>query len=108
LSGGQRTRVLLATALLGNPKLLLLDEPTVGLDPVLRQNLWQRFRALATGGTTILISSHVMDEADKCDELLFIRDGKLLIAGSRDEVLHTTKASNMEDAFLRLATEGES
>ena len=75
LSGGQRARVSLATALLGSPELLVLDEPTVGLDPVLRRDLWQLFHALATEGRTLLVSSHVMDEADRCDHLLLLREG---------------------------------
>lgn len=103
LSGGQRARVSLAAALLGNPELLLLDEPTVGLDPVLRQKLWGTFKELAKAGTTILISSHVMDEADKCDALIFMRNGRLLISDTRANVLDTTRTSSMEDAFLKLA-----
>lgn len=103
LSGGQKARVSLAAALLGNPQLLLLDEPTVGLDPVLRQNLWNLFRRLAHTGTTILLSSHVMDEADRCDALLFMRDGKLLVNDTKENVLKKTKADTMEEAFLKLA-----
>jgi ABC-2 type transport system ATP-binding protein len=108
LSGGQKARVSLAVALLGKPKLLLLDEPTVGLDPVLRQSLWSMFRNMADVGITILVSSHVMDEADRCDGLLFLRDGKLLISDSKDAVLAKTKTSSMEAAFLSLVREGES
>lgn len=103
LSGGQRARVSLAVALLGNPKVLLLDEPTVGLDPVLRQKLWNIFKQLAEQGVTLLISSHVMDEADKCDELIFIRNGRVLACGPRERILQDTKARSMEDAFLKLA-----
>lgn len=103
LSGGQKTRASLAVALLGQPELLLLDEPTVGLDPVLRQKLWKKFRELADSGVSIIITSHVMDEADKCDEILFIRDGRLLIFGSKDHILKVTKTSTMEDAFLKLS-----
>lgn len=103
LSGGQRARVSLAAALLGKPRLLLLDEPTVGLDPILRQNLWKMFDELAKSGTTILISSHVMDEADKCDALMFMRDGKLLISDTKDNVLEKSKAKTIEEAFLKLA-----
>lgn len=106
LSGGQKARVSLAVALLGEPKLLLLDEPTVGLDPVLRQNLWAIFRKMADAGTTLLISSHVMDEADRCDDLIFIRDGKLLVADTRAAVLAKTKTTSMEAAFLSLAPGG--
>lgn len=105
LSGGQKTRVSLAIALLGQPKLLVLDEPTVGLDPVLREQIWHIFEALAARGVTLLVTSHVMDEADRCDELLFIRDGKLLAAGTRPAILKTTKTQTMEAAFLKLAVE---
>ncbi|MDX2776670.1 ABC transporter ATP-binding protein [Streptomyces caniscabiei] len=108
LSGGQKTRVSLAIALLGQPKLLVLDEPTVGLDPVLREKIWHIFETLAARGVTLLVTSHVMDEADRCDELLFIRDGKLLAAGTRPAILEKTKARTMEAAFLKLATEQES
>lgn len=106
LSGGQRARVSLAAALLGNPKLLLLDEPTVGLDPVLRQKMWQRFKELAAAGTTILVSSHVMEEAEKCDSLIFMRHGRVLISDTRTAVLARTKGKSVEDAFLKLATGG--
>src|SRR5690606_29617906 len=82
LSGGQMARVSLAVALLGQPKLLLLDEPTVGLDPLLRQKLWRTFHQLTSQGTTIVVSSHAMDEAQKCDELWFLRQGKLLVANT--------------------------
>lgn len=107
LSGGQRARVSLATALLGNPEILLLDEPTVGVDPVLRQGLWNLFEKLTTDGATILVSSHVMDEADRCDSLLFMRDGRLLISDTKDKVLSRTRSTSMEKAFLKLAQEGK-
>lgn len=102
LSGGQRARVSLAIALLGSPDIVILDEPTVGLDPVLRQRLWQLFRALADQGKTILISSHVMDEAERCDELLLLRDGGLLYSGAKEQLLKTTASSSVEAAFLAL------
>jgi ABC-2 type transport system ATP-binding protein len=102
LSGGQRARVSLATALLGEPELLVLDEPTVGQDPVLRTEFWEMFRELAGRGATLLVSSHVMDEAVHCDQLLLMRDGRLLVADSPGEVMRRTGTDNMEDAFLRL------
>lgn len=104
LSGGQQARVSLAVALLGNPELLVLDEPTVGLDPVLRRDLWGLFRRLAREGRTLLISSHVMDEADQCDDILLVRDGQLLWDKTKDELLAETKASSVEGAFLQLVT----
>src|SRR5262249_51846961 len=102
LSGGQRSRVSLACALLGKPDLLVLDEPTVGLDPVLRRDLWQRFTELAQTGTTILVSSHVMDEAARCERLLFIRDGRLLANGTPASIRAATSSDDLEEAFLRL------
>jgi ABC-2 type transport system ATP-binding protein len=103
LSGGQRARVSLATALLGRPDLLVLDEPTVGLDPVLRHHLWRTFQDLAASGTTILVSSHVMDEAARCDELLLLRDGRLLANDTPDGLRGRTGEHDLEAAFLRLA-----
>jgi ABC-2 type transport system ATP-binding protein len=103
LSGGERSRVSLATALLGEPDVLVLDEPTVGLDPVLRRDLWRTFHRLAEGGTTLLVSSHVMDEASRCDHLLLLRDGRLVATGGPDELLRRTGADTLEDAFLSLA-----
>ncbi len=103
LSGGQRARVSLATALLGEPELLVLDEPTVGLDPVLRRDLWELFRSLADDGRTLVVSSHVMDEASRCDRLLLLRDGHLVADDTLDGVLARTGASDVEQAFLALA-----
>lgn len=102
-SGGQRARVSLAVALLGEPPLLVLDEPTVGLDPVLRQSLWQLFARLAAEGRTLFISSHVMDEAEQCPELLLLRDGKVLSHGTKAELLGKTGCKTVERAFLKLA-----
>ena len=103
LSGGERARVSLATALLGSPELLVLDEPTVGLDPVLRRDLWALFRGLADGGTTILVSSHVMDEATRCDRLLLLREGRVVADDSPAGLLESTGAADVEGAFLVLA-----
>ena len=105
LSGGQRTRVSLAVALLGAPRLLVLDEPTVGLDPVLRRDLWRLFHELAAEGTTLLVSSHVMDEAERCDTLLLLRDGRLLAHGTPAEIRRGTGGADLEEAFLRLIEE---
>jgi ABC-2 type transport system ATP-binding protein len=102
LSGGERSRVSLATALLADPDLLVLDEPTVGLDPVLRRDLWNLFARLAADGATLLVSSHVMDEAERCDRLLLMRDGRLLADDTTRGVLASTGAGNVEDAFLAL------
>jgi ABC-2 type transport system ATP-binding protein len=102
LSGGQQARVSLATALLGSPDLLVLDEPTVGLDPVLRQELWTLFHELASRGTTLLVSSHVMDEAERCDRLLLLRDGHLLADTTPAALRSTTGAPDLDEAFLRL------
>jgi ABC-2 type transport system ATP-binding protein len=102
LSGGQRARVSLAAALLGAPELLVLDEPTVGLDPVLRRDLWRLFHELAEQGATLIVSSHVMDEADRCTALLLIREGQLLAQGTPAELRARTGAERLDDAFLRL------
>ncbi len=107
LSGGERSRVSLATALLGRPELLILDEPTVGLDPVLRAELWSTFRELADGGTTLLISSHVMDEAGECDKLLLMRDGGLLADATPAELRGRTGEQDLGRAFLALIEAGE-
>lgn len=100
LSGGQRGRVSLAAALLGSPELIVLDEPTVGLDPVLRAELWDLFRRLASDGATLLVSSHVMDEALRCDRLLLMREGRILADTTPDELLASTGAADPETAFL--------
>jgi ABC-2 type transport system ATP-binding protein len=101
-SGGERARASLATALLGEPELLVLDEPTVGLDPVLRRDLWDLFRRLAEGGATLLVSSHVMDEADRCDELILLRDGDVVAQEAPDDLRARTGADRLDEAFLRL------
>jgi ABC-2 type transport system ATP-binding protein len=106
-SGGQLARVGLAVALLGSPDVLVLDEPTVGLDPVLRHDLWQMFHRLADAGATLLVSSHVMDEAARCDHLLFMREGRFLAEATPRQILARTGASDLEEAFLRLATRRE-
>jgi ABC-2 type transport system ATP-binding protein len=102
LSGGQHNRVSLAVALLGAPQLLVLDEPTVGLDPVLRRDLWNQFRHLAAAGITLLVSSHVMDEARECDRILMMRDGRLLADSTEAELLARTGTDDITDAFLAL------
>lgn len=102
LSGGERSRVSLALALLASPDLLVLDEPTVGLDPVLRRDLWDLFARLAERGTSLLVSSHVMDEALRCDRLLLLRDGRLLADATLPDLLAQTGTSDVEGAFLAL------
>ncbi|MET7424151.1 ABC transporter ATP-binding protein [Dactylosporangium sp. NPDC005555] len=102
LSGGQRARASLACAIVGKPRLLVLDEPTVGQDPVLRNELWQRFHALAKAGSTLLVSSHVMDEAGRCDRLLLIREGVLIADESPAAVRERAGTDDLEEAFLRL------
>jgi ABC-2 type transport system ATP-binding protein len=104
LSGGMRTRCSLACSLVHRPHLLLLDEPTVGVDPQLRRQLWDRFREMAAGGTTILVSSHVMDEAERCDRLGLIRFGRLLAEGTVAELKARAGVERLEDAFLKLST----
>ncbi len=102
LSGGQRTRVSLACALVCQPDLLVLDEPTVGLDPVLRVDLWEQFTELARGGTTLLVSSHVMDEADHCADLLLMREGQLIAHTTPTQLREDTGCTSLEDAFLSM------
>ena len=103
LSGGMRTRVSLACALVHRPELLLLDEPTVGVDPQLRAQLWERFRDMTLAGTTIVVSSHVMDEAERCDRLGLIRLGRLLAEGTAAELRQRAGSDRLEDAFLKLS-----
>ena len=102
LSGGERSRASLAVALLGSPELLVLDEPTVGLDPVLRRDLWAMFHRLADAGTAVLVSSHVMDEAERCDRLLLMRDGELIAQDTPQALLDRTRTTDVEHAFLTI------
>jgi len=106
LSGGMRRRLSLACALVHRPAVLFLDEPTVGIDPALRVQFWGYFRELAAGGTTLLVASHVMDEAERCDELLLILHGRLLARGSAQEIRERAGVPDLEGAFLKLGTEG--
>lgn len=107
LSSGQKQRVSLAVALVGSPKLMVLDEPTVGLDPVLREKLWNLFTKLANQGTTLIISSHSMDEASRCDDLVLIRDGKLVAHSSPKDLLQSTGTKTIEESFLKLVGDKE-
>jgi ABC-2 type transport system ATP-binding protein len=107
LSGGQRSRASLACALVGDPELVILDEPTVGQDPVLRADLWARFHAMAAAGTTLLVSSHVMDEAARCDRLLLIREGRLIADDSPAAIRAAAGVDDLDEAFLRLIRAGE-
>ena len=102
LSGGEHSRASLATALLGDPDLLVLDEPTVGLDPVLRRDLWETFHRLADAGATLLVSSHVMDEAERCDSILLLHEGRIVAAEPPDRLLERTGAPDLDAAFLAL------
>jgi ABC-2 type transport system ATP-binding protein len=107
LSGGQRRRLSLACALVHRPDILFLDEPTVGVDPLLRVQFWAHFRRLASSGVTIVVSSHVMDEADRCDELLFVRAGRVIARGTGQALRAEAGTDDLEAAFLRFAGEGE-
>jgi ABC-2 type transport system ATP-binding protein len=102
LSGGQRSRTSLACAMIGNPRLLMLDEPTVGQDPVLRADLWARFHELAADGTTLVVASHVMDEAGRCDRLILVREGRIIADDPPAEIRQRTDTQDLEEAFLRL------
>ncbi len=105
LSGGQRRRLSLACALVHRPSVLFLDEPTVGVDPLLRAQFWDHFRRLADAGATIVVSSHVMDEADRCDELLFLRAGRVIARGPGRALREEAGTDSLETAFLRFAGE---
>jgi ABC-2 type transport system ATP-binding protein len=107
LSGGQRSRASLAVALLGSPGVLVLDEPTVGLDPVLRRDLWALFHRLAGDGAAVFVSSHVMDEADRCDRLLLMREGRIIADGTPAHIREQTGADDIEGAFLALVAGDE-
>jgi ABC-2 type transport system ATP-binding protein len=102
LSGGQLSRASLAVALLGTPDVLVLDEPTVGLDPVLRRELWTLFHGLADDGAAVFVSSHVMDEAERCDRLLLMRRGRIIADDTPARILENTHTDDMESAFLAL------
>lgn len=107
LSGGQRRRLSLACALVHRPPVLFLDEPTVGIDPLLRVQFWGHFRSLAVAGTTIIVSSHVMDEADRCDELVFMRAGRIIARGTGGDLRREAATDDLEQAFLRFAGDAE-
>jgi ABC-2 type transport system ATP-binding protein len=107
LSGGQRRRLSLACALVHDPSVLFLDEPTVGVDPLLRMQFWSHFRSLAEAGTTIVVSSHVIDEADRCDELLFMRSGKVIARGTGASLREAAGTDDLEQAFLHFAGDVE-
>lgn len=106
-SGGQKTRVSLAAALLGEPELLVLDEPTVGIDPLLRAEIWKFLNEIAANGTTLIVSSHVMDEAAHCNNLILLRDGKVLANDTPSELKRRTGCDNIESAFLHLVKDNK-
>lgn len=103
LSAGELGRASLAAALLAEPEVLVLDEPTVGVDPILRRDLWQTFHRLADAGATLIVSSHVMDEAARCDEIVLVRAGRVIATGRPDDLLRKTGTQQLEDAFIALA-----
>lgn len=105
-SGGMKRRLSLAIALLNNPKILILDEPTVGIDPLLRQSIWAEFRKLASSNTAILVTTHVMDEATKCDKLAMIRDGKIIATGTPNEIIAQSGTNSIEEAFIHFSFGG--
>jgi len=107
LSTGQKQRVSLAVALIGSPRLLVLDEPTVGLDPVLRDKLWKLFDFLASRGTTLIVTSHSMDEAKRCDDLVLIRDGEVIAHDTPDDLRQKTGTKSIEQSFLKLVGDKE-
>lgn len=102
-SGGMRRRLSLATSIMHDPELLILDEPTIGLDPLHRVDIWESFRAMADAGRTLLVTTHVMDEAERCDRLAMIRDGVFIAIGSPDELRQRAGAATLEEAFLHFA-----
>ena len=104
LSSGEQSRVSLCVALLGAPELLVLDEPTVGLDPLLRAELWATFHTLASESVSLIVSTHVMEEADRCDELLLMREGQVIATGSPDEIRQQGRSSTLEGAFATIAS----
>jgi ABC-2 type transport system ATP-binding protein len=107
LSGGMRTRVSLACAVVHGPRLLLLDEPTVGVDPQLRVQLWTGFRRMAAAGVSIVVSSHIMDEADRCDRLGLVRNGQMLAEGTSQDLLAQAGATRLEEAFIKLSAKAD-